>query len=64
MEDLSWGTAIVGSLVFAAGLGLQELSRRANPSIQKICAVLGYLMMGFAAAVVIWNMVRPLVLAI
>jgi hypothetical protein len=35
-----------------------------KPPIRNVCAALGYLMIGSAAAVVIWNMVGPLVLTI
>jgi hypothetical protein len=71
--DLSWGTAIVGATLFAAGLGLEELAKHLarNAKRRLLIAllvwpfrVLGFLLMATAVSLMLWNMLGPVVQAI
>lgn len=71
LSDLSWGTAIVGSIQCAIGMGFgalgQYFSRRVRwPAARALlswpCYGLSFIFMLGAAVTILWNMFGPLIL--
>ena len=68
--ELSWGTAFAGTIIFAAGLCLEELgrffarrtrSRMFRRLLVWPCRALGYGLIAVAALLILWNLLAPIV---
>ena len=68
--ELSWGAAFAGTIVFAAGLCLEELgrllARRTRSRMSRMllvwpCTALGYGLIAVAAVLILWNLIAPIV---